>query len=164
MSACSTTSCNTLRCATLNVGRSGHMKRQEIFSLISDLDLIALQEVDLHIISAPSFVQFWKARHFQVRLAEPVNGFHRVAVISKVALKTVQLDIGDKHRCIATVLATDQPILLASCYGFSDDPPKARAFAREVIEALSAFHRPWIALGDWNLEEAEQKKKKKGAF
>ena len=119
--------------------------------MISDLDLIALQQVDLHIVSAPSFVKFWKARHFQVRLAEPVNGLHRVALLSKVALKTVQLDIGDKHRCIATAIATDQPILLASCYGFSDDPPRARAW--EVTEALHAVRRPWMALGDWNLEE-----------
>ena len=147
MSTSSSPRYHTLRCATLNVGRSGHMKRQEIFSLAS------LQEVDLHVISAPAFVKFWKAHHFQVRLAEPVNGIHRVALLSKVALKTVQLDIGDKHRCVATAIATDQPILLASCYGFSDDPPRARAFAKEVTEALHVFGRPWIALGDWNLEE-----------
>ena len=111
--------------------------------------------MDLHIVSAPSFVKFWKACHFQVRLAEPVNGLHRVALLSKVALKTAKLDIGDKHRCIATATATDQPTSLASCYGFSDDPPRARAFAREITEALHAFHRPWIALGGWRLEEDE---------
>ena len=88
-----------------------------------------------------------------MRLAEPLNGIHRVALLSKVALKTVQLDIGDKHRCVAAAIATDQPILLASCYGFSDDPPRARAFAKEVTAALHVFGRPWIALGDWNLEE-----------
>ena len=133
------------------------MKRQEIFSLISDLDLIALQEGGG---SSHSFRPFVCKILEGASLSGASCGAREWASSSGVALqgclvKTAQLDIGDKHRCIATTTATDQPILLASCYGLSDDPPRARAFAREITEALHAFHRPWIALGGWRFEEDE---------
>ena len=45
-----------LRCATMNVGRAAAMKLHDISYAIEGLDVVALQEIDLNVVGAPSFV------------------------------------------------------------------------------------------------------------
>ncbi|CAE7631163.1 LINE-1 retrotransposable element ORF2 protein [Symbiodinium microadriaticum] len=145
-----------LKVATHNVGRASIVKMPAVLDVIRDLDVVALQEIDLHPCAAPHFIRFWKGKGFRTCLgAVSASGVHRVALLSKLALRQVGLDIEHNDRQVTAVLGTYRPILFSSCYGHAGDAPTAKAFAHDLAHALSRTGHPWVALGDYNLEESD---------
>ena len=79
--------------ATMNVGRGAIAKGAATLAAFHtsglDVDVAALQEVDIDTVSADAFVQDWKSRGFYATLSPFVQGIARAAVISRVPCRSV---------------------------------------------------------------------------
>ena len=141
-----------LRCATMNVGRAAAMKLHDISYAIEGLDVVALQEIDLNVVGAPSFVAFWARKGYRTVFGGALNGFYKVAILSSLALQCVQLELQEAQRVAAVTVGTFEPMLFATVYGFANDAPRTRPLVRELVSQLHGTGHPWVLLGDYNLE------------
>ena len=141
-----------LRCATMHVGRAAAMKLHDISYAIEGLDVVALQEIDLNVVGAPSFVAFWARKGYRTVFGGALNGFYKVAILSRLALQCVQLELQEAPRVAAVTVGTFEPMLFATVYGFANDAPRTRPLVRELVSQLHGTGHPWVLLGDYNLE------------
>ena len=81
--------------STLNVNRAGAAKVDWIADLMWDpemqIDILAVQELDIFEASVPNFTERLRARHVHVFLGGCLDGMYRCAVLSKVPGKCLDL-------------------------------------------------------------------------
>lgn len=166
---CDCSGAMTLSFGTLNIPvGAARVDAILAFILSHDLDILALQELDLSEVSRTRFREFWKMKGFHVALgaSNPVDklGNTLVALISRIPLREIcPSNIGDSHRaCFGLVEvrfgADIRKLLLGSVYGHSTNfADRARALlCEQVVDFVGSFGLPWIVLGDWNTDVSSQ--------
>ena len=144
--------------ATLNCGRGAIHKGGAIARLIEDCTVVALQEIDVNIHSAESFVQFWASLNWHCVLGGLHDGrMHRICVLARLPLRRVQLEPahGFDDRILACHLGSHDPIMFSCIYGHATDEELAHATATAEVRGLQSSGRPWLLMGDFNLQPCD---------
>ena len=151
-----------VKVATLNVRQAGVAKTPAIHHLARDMDIVALQEMNVNAESLPGLVEQWRTLGYEYISGEAnPQGLHRVALISRLPTRWLPLQIDVEEDRVCAMLCEVKlrhsyfKFCVACCYGPVADVPRAREMATQVATAMSQFALPWIALGDWNLTSDE---------
>ena len=148
--------------ATLNIQRAGAAKVDWLADAVWDdempIDVLAIQELDLHENSVPNFTERLRARAVHVFLGGCVDGLYRCAVLSK--LPGVRLDLySDRLAGVVFQLLTEGRLcnfVVASYYGCATDRASAMSGAEHAVQELKKCQSAWCLVGDFNLEATEE--------
>ena len=148
--------------ATLNIQRAGAAKVDWLADAVWDdempIDVLAIQELDLHENSIPNFTERLRARAVHVFLGGCVDGLYRCAVLSK--LPGVRLDLySDRLAGVVFQLLTEGRLcnfVVASYYGCATDRASAMSGAEHAVQELKKCQSAWCLVGDFNLEATEE--------
>ena len=148
--------------ATLNIQRAGAAKVDWLADAVWDnemvIDVLAVQELDLHENSVPNFTERLRARAVHVFLGGCVDGLCRCAVLSK--LPGVRLDLhSDRLARVVFQLLTEGRLcnfVVASYYGCATDRASAMSGAEHAVQELKKCQSAWCLVGDFNLEATEE--------
>ena len=103
--------------------------------------------MDVNSLSAPGYCAGWHSRGYKAILGEldPACDLRRVALISRLPIKPVSLNLGIRRARVAsglTGLGTpngSEPVLVVALYGFSRDLPAANQLVQDVVAACKSF-------------------------
>eukprot|EP00439_Symbiodinium_sp_Y106_P029745 s6446_g3.t1 len=144
----------------MNVGRGAIAKGAATLAAFHtsglDVDVAALQEVDIDTVSADAFVQDWKSRGFYATLSPFVQGIARAAVISRVPCRSVSFHglIAHDRVCAGILDLPDchayHKLVFVAFYGKVDDIDFSVQLLRSVVAQLVELGLPFLILGDFN--------------
>ncbi|CAE7373819.1 unnamed protein product [Symbiodinium natans] len=145
---------------TANLNKTGITKNPLAAELAREAQasFISLQEIDVNYLSAPGFVEAWRHEGYSALLsAGDVNkGSHRVALVSKVPLRQVNLGLARAQpRHVAGLVelcsgSRKHHLLVIAAYGFPGDLEATSEMLRELVEAARAFGGSFVIFGDFN--------------
>ena len=124
-------------------------------------DILAVQELEVNLHSAASFVE--AMRHFGIHVffCYAENDVYRTAVLSKLPGRRMELpDVQTNRLACASfefVVCGDYvKVLVASYYGCAHDRQVAVDGATDAIRALRRSGYEWVMLGDFNVDQQEE--------
>ena len=128
--------------ATLNVQGAGAAKVNMLADLLDDVefpvDVLAVQELNLDVLSAPSFVAVFKDRGIHVFLCAEDGGVYRCAVLAKLAGVTIGMCSCRLAGAVFELLCNGSfiKVVIASYYGCVWDSSVAKQGALDAVEQL----------------------------
>ena len=158
----------TLNVATFNVHQGGVFKIPAILPLFDELqvDVFALQEVNIPHESRISWIARWKALGFHAILCNAAEGTSSVALVSRFPCKEIiAAEVVDQQRFAAAMFEFEigsaphkrqfRKILIATVYAHVTDTVVRDALVHEAVAFLEQAAFPWILMGDFNMTDAE---------
>ena len=149
----------------MNINRKGEqlIKATRDFMLQSNIQILAMQEVDVGTLASHAAHRAWKSQGCKIILSKPeaVSLKHRVALISSVPVCPVDLQLDfASTRCAAglvEICLSKRPtkVLVVSFYGFPDDHLATGEALDEIHLAICRYGGPFVLLGDFNLQVDE---------
>ena len=149
-----------LKVGTLNAAHAGVCihERLEAFLQVCHLDVIVLPEADIPACSAVRFCHSCRAFGWHACVSKPLHGKCRVAILSLMPFKQVQLGVEEATgRCAAVLIdcvnsaGTSEPILFVGLYLEVGNEPVAAGQAEDVLQQAVRTGFRFVAIGDWNL-------------
>ena len=125
------------------------------------ITLVAMSEADIPVASRASWTGFWKAHGWHTHLSLPEAGLCRVALLSRVPFKPVNLceaDAAARHAAALVDLETPSGCLSLLCvaaYLQSGQPAVADAQSQDVLSAADSCGRPALVFGDFNMTQEQ---------
>ena len=144
--------------ATLNIQGGGSAKVHWLADLFLDdefpVDVLAVQELNLEVLSTASFVAILKDRGLHVFLSAEDNGVYRCAVLARFPGVAVGMCSGRLAMACFEFLCHGSfcKVVVASYYGLVWDSEVAMQGALDAVAQLRATRAVWVLLGDFNLE------------
>ena len=144
--------------ATLNIQGGGSAKVHWLADLFFDdefpVDVLAVQELNLEVLSTASFVAILKDRGLHVFLSAEDNGVYRCAVLARFPGVAVGMCSGRLAMACFEFLCNGSfcKVVVASYYGLVWDSEVAMQGALDAVAQLRATRAVWVLLGDFNLE------------
>ena len=133
------------------------------FAASQQCDFLSLQEVDVNLLSASGYCAGWQSRGYKAILSEldVANDLHRVALVTRLPIKPVSLNLGVRNARVAaglTELGTSngfESVLVVALYGFSGDLPATNQLVQEVVASCKSFGGTFMIVGDYNCTQHE---------
>ena len=125
------------------------------------ITLVAMSEADIPVASRASWTGFWKAHGWRTHLSLPEAGLCRVALLSRVPFKPVNLceaDAAARHAAALVDLETPSGCLSLLCvaaYLQSGQPAVADAQSQDILSAADSCGRPALVFGDFNMTQEQ---------
>ena len=151
-----------IKVSTLNIQRAGAAKVHWLADLLFDVDfnvdILAVQELDLKEVSAVTFVEILRKRSVRVFLGGCEDGVYRCAILSRIGGAPVDL----RHDRLAGAAFEFRcngkwcTVTVASYYGCVSDAEVALRGVEHAVQELKKCQNSWILLGDFNLEALEE--------
>ena len=136
--------------ATLNVQGAGAAKVNMLADLLDDVefpvDVLAVQELNLDVLSAPSFVAVFKDRGIHVFLCAEDGGVYRCAVLAKLAGVAIGMCSCRLAGAVFELLCNGSfiKVVIASYYGCVWDSSVAMQGALDAVEQLRSTGAAWV--------------------
>ena len=150
-----------IRFSTLNIQRAGAAKVHLLADLMHDdeapVDVLAVQELDLDVASAASFIDCLRRRDLHVFLSGLDGGLYRCAVLAKIAGAAVDLQDVRLAGAVFEFLCRGSyvKVVVASLYGCVWNPDVAMQAAENAVQELKRTQTALVLLGDFNLDPAD---------
>ena len=125
------------------------------------ITLVAMSEADIPVTSRASWTGFWRAHGWHTHLSLPEAGLCRVALLSRVPFKPVNLceaDAAARHAAALVDLETPSGCLSLLCvaaYLQSGQPAVADAQSQDILSAADSCGRPALVFGDFNMTQEQ---------